>query len=249
MSVTTREALIADLQATLRGSLAPFARGLLSVAPDKSFGVDDLLSQAQRGEIMLYLEGRLGTRPDPRAAFSIWAGWYFRSVIPPLLAANILFDVSPRLSLHGLRFVISADLRAEGIVIPAPLDELPSDQGPTRFAELMDTYLAPLIDHFAERAEITTRVLWSNAGHVFEGVLRMWEPIANERSAFAAARRLLATPRLSNGDRNLLFEPVRYVQGVRTRRVCCMRYLFPDGKTCGPCPLNLRRSRSDDRAS
>jgi ferric iron reductase protein FhuF len=63
------------------------------------------------------------------------------------------------------------------------------------------------------------------------------ERAAGPSAALDQARDLLARPSLADGARNPLFAPVRYVADRRVRRVCCLKYLTPEQKLCGVCPL------------
>ena len=236
---TAAERLVADLDEVLIGDLAPFRSGLSTSPVPGDISSDALLLPKQVDAILAWYDAKLGCRTDRRPALSIWMGWHFQAVLPILLAANVLLDRSPDLAFDRVRFALSSDLKATAIVVGPNVEQLTGVDGLERFAPLVHGYLAPLICLAASRGGITERVLWSNAGHIFERVLGRLGASSAGRPGLAAAQKLLATRLTLDGLRNPLFEPVRYIDGQRLRRVCCMRYLFPDGKICLVCPLRL----------
>jgi ferric iron reductase protein FhuF len=119
-------------------------------------------------------------------------------------------------------------------------NELLAQTGADRFHGLVDGHLAPFIDRVARRGGVTPRVLWSNTGHIFEAFLTMIGGNAVGRPGLADARSLLARPTLPWGGTNPLYQPVRYVDGRRLRRVCCLRLLIPEWRICAICPAKPR---------
>ena len=243
MSMAAAETLLADLDAVLHGDLAPFRPGLASADDERGLPSAALLTPAAIDAILAWYAARLGPT-DRRAALSIWAGWHFQAVLPPILAANILLDRSPTLDLERVGFILSPDHKATRITIPGDVEDLTRADGHARFAGLIDRYLTPLVGLLARRADVTERVLWSNAGHIFEAFLGKIEHVAEGRRGYQQARRVLAMPARLDGTPNPLHEPVRYHDGRRIRRVCCMRFLFPDGKICSVCPMRLTGTRA-----
>ncbi len=231
------ERLLADLDAALVGPLVPFRGGLRHDGP--GVAADQLLSEAHIARILAWYDMRLGARTDRRPALSIWVGWHLQSVLPSLVAANVLLDQSPRLGLDDVTFVLSPEHKAVALGVGSTVDAVASPDDIMRFEPLVLGYLAPLIALAAARTGLTERVLWSNAGHVFEALIGKLEVAVGARAGLAQARRLLDTPIWPDGTANRLFDQVRYLEGRRLRRVCCMRYLFPDGKICTVCPLRL----------
>ena len=229
--------LVEDLKKALPLDFAGFGGGLATSGP--ALRPDELLTPAMIAEILKWFDARLGPT-DRRAALSIWTGWHFQAVLPSIMAANIFLDRSPALDLNAVGIILSVDLKAVGLKIGPRVNAVDDHDEHSRFAGLLDAYLGPLIKMLARRGAITERVLWSNAGHIFEAFLGKIEGIAGARPGLAAARRLLATPILSDASRNPLFKPVSYIDGRRTRRVCCTRFLFPDGKICSVCPMRLK---------
>ena len=234
---TASPQFFAALDACLTGELERFRAGLCGAHDTRpAIAQDALLGPGDVGAILSRYDARFG-RTDPRAAMSMWASAYFTDTVPPLLAANILLDVSPRLEAGAVSFVMAPSLRIRALRIGPELVPLAGTAPDARFASLLRGHLAPLIALVAERGGVTRRVLWSNVGNVFEAFLRKLEAMDATRPGLADARRLLASRVLPGGGRNPLFEPVRYPGGRRVRRVCCMRYLVPGEVVCGVCPL------------
>jgi len=171
----------------------------------------------------------------------MWASIYFTDSLPPLLTANILLDVAPVLDLDQVAFIMAPSLRIQALKIGETLVPL-AKAWSGRFDGLILAHLAPFVDLVADRGGVTRRVLWSNAGNVFEAFSRKLESIAAGQVGLEHARKLLSSQTFSTGKRNPLFEPVRYMNGRRIRRVCCMRYLIPNEKICGVChsPVTIR---------
>lgn len=227
--------LLSALGGAMGGDLARFLPGLSGAGdPRLAWPASRLLDGAMMDAMMGLFAGTVG-RADPRAVVSVWSLSYFTAVLPPLLSAIILLDRSPAIGLDDVGFVVAPDWRVQALKVT--VEAQGAATGPDRFGPLVWSHLAPLIDLIAARSPVTRRVLWSNAGHVIEAFLGMLDAAVPGRPAMAEARTLLATPLWPAGARNPLFNPVRYEGTARIRRVCCMRYLIPEWKLCGICPL------------
>ena len=228
--------LLIDLSSVLMGDLARFARGLVVEPRAQELRFDALFTPSLIDDHVEHYNKEYGGT-DRRAIFSIWALRHFQAVLPPLLSANIFLDCSPVLELDRLAFVLAADFTVRDLKIGPDLVDLRGAPGAARFRDLAQSFVAPLIERISVRTAVTERVLWSNAGTTFEGFLRIIEPAAQDRSGFQEAKALLRSQTWPDGTVNRLFSPVRYVNGRRIRRICCMRYLVPDGRLCAICPL------------
>ncbi len=235
--MTEAPAWLADLRAVLTGDLARFNAGLAGPAdPRGGIGADALLDAAMLADIVARFEAKFGAA-DRRAILSMWSLIYFSTALPPLLAANILLGVEPALGLDRVTFIIAPNFRIDALRIGAEVRRLDDAPAGFRFDRLIGDHLVPFIDLVADRVGVTRRVLWSNAGNVFEAFCALLERAAGSRAGLDDARDLLARPSLACGARNPLFAPVRYVADRRVRRVCCLKYLIPEQKLCGVCPL------------
>ncbi len=236
MTSSPARRLLADLGSVLKGDLARFARGLVVDSRAQELRFDALFTLSLIDDHVEHYNNEYGNT-DRRAIFSIWALRHFQAVLPPLLSANIFLDCSPVLELDRLAFIVAADFTVRELKIGPDLVDLRGASGAARFRDLARCFVAPLIERISVRTGVTERVLWSNAGTTFEGFLRIVEPAAEGRSGFQEAKALLQLPTWPDGTVNRLFSPVRYLDGRRIRRICCMRYLVPDGRLCAICPL------------
>jgi len=235
--LTAEPALLAELRAVLTGELARFNAGLAGPAdPRGGIGADALLDAPMLADIIARFEAKFGAT-DRRAIVSMWASIYFAAALPPLLAANILLGVEPALGLDDVTFIIAPNFRIDALRIGTEVRRLDDAQTGGRFDRLIGDHLVPFIDLVADRGGVTRRLLWSNAGNVFEAFCRRLEGVAASGGTLDHVRDLLARPSLAGGARNPLFEPIRYLEDRRVRRVCCLRYLIPNRTVCGVCPL------------
>lgn len=193
---------------------------------------------------------RTFAEPEPRAVASIWAKQHFAMLVVPTLAASIVLDLVLPVALDTIAVIpdeggLTRALKLHGDPAGDAGVRAPAD----RFGALIDGHLAPLIGALAAVSGVAPRVLWSNAGNIFEFVVRRTEGLAPAgRTGHAAAAHVL-TSRRRAGASNPLFEPIRYLSAAgaadgpaprRTRKVCCLRYLIPDQNLCGACPLPER---------
>lgn len=227
--------------------LAPLFRGALEDIGDALF-VDDsrgsleplvALTQAERLDVVLARFAARYEQPEARAVASQWSKLYFSRLLVPAAAAAIALDwrlpLAPkhvRVALDEQGGVTAFALQHAGKACP-PLD---ADE---RFGFLGDEHLPAVIDSIARVSGLTRRVLWSNAGNLFETVVSHCSALLGEAHVGVRhGREMLARRRLAPGRANPLYEPVRYLpDGTRLRRVCCLRYLIPSLPYCGSCPL------------
>jgi ferric iron reductase protein FhuF len=234
------EPLLAQL---LTGPLARYAETLLSPGtPCDAMPGERLLDPDLLTEAMERFGRRYAGPVDRRACASVWAKHHFAAWLVPGLAVNLLRDHDLPLALREVEVVLAPEgqtaalrLTRSGRMVD-PLD---------RFATLRDGHLAPLIAAASRAGGITPRVLWSNAGNVFENVVRTVERLAPQAPGLAEADRMMATRALPDGRLNPLFMPVRYSGGHRQRRVCCLRYLIAELDYCSTCPLPAARGGND----
>jgi ferric iron reductase protein FhuF len=96
--------------------------------------------------------------------------------------------------------IMAPSLRIQALKIGEALVPL-AEAGSSRFDGLVLAHLAPFIDLVADRGGVTKRVLWSNAGNVFEAFSRKLESIAAGQVGLEHARRLLLSPTFCTGER------------------------------------------------
>lgn len=228
--------------------LAPLFRGALEEFGDALI-VDDgrealePLDALRRGDRLAAELGRFGgryERPEPRAVASQWSKLYFSRLLVPATAAAIAADWRLPLAPRGIRVGLDAQGGVATLALPhAGAASVPGDTE-ERFGFLVTEHLPPLIDSLARASGLTRRVLWSNAGNLFERVVGHCAQLLGEaHPGVRHGRELLARRRLAAGAANPLAEPVRYLpDSTRQRRVCCLRYLIPALPYCETCPLD-----------
>ncbi len=228
--------------------LAPLFRGALEEIGDALIVDDgrealeplDTFLQGDRLAAALARFGRSYEQPEPRAVASQWSKLYFSRLLVPATAAAIAADWRLPLSPREMRFALDAQGGVATFALPhAGAASLPGDTE-ERFAFLVTDHLPLVIDSLARASGLTRRVLWSNAGNLFEKVVGHCAQLLGEaHPGVQQGRELLARRRFAAGTANPLAEPVRYLaDGTRQRRVCCLRYLITTLPYCGTCPLD-----------
>ncbi len=238
------------------GPLAGLTPPRVSAAPGpETLAARELLDPAYLDALF----ARFGARyahGDRRAVASLWSKWHFSGLAAHGLAANLLLERDLPLGLDALSLEQSAEGQTTGLVLRhagRPLSELGAL---SRFATLLDGHLTPLVEALAAATGASTKVFWSNAGNYFEyfaGALA-GHPMASP-DVGEPARALMESRTLSDGRRNPLYRPVRYVtpaepdKPTRVRRLCCIRYLIDELGYCGNCPLACRRAGKAAKAA
>jgi ferric iron reductase protein FhuF len=225
------------LASLLTGPLARYATTLLppEAACDAIPGLR-LLQPVVLEDALAHFGRRYAAPPDRRACASLWFKHHVAPWLVPGLAANLLLDLDLPLALREVDVVLSTERQTVALRLPGPGRGVDAAD---RFATLREHHLAPLIGTLAAVGGIAPRVLWSNAGNVFENVVRQVETLAPAAPGLTAAQSFLDSRLLPGGGDNPLYRPVRYLgaDARRERRVCCLRYLIKELDYCSTCPL------------
>ncbi|WP_219210056.1 siderophore-iron reductase FhuF [Variovorax boronicumulans] len=241
--------LHAALESVLTGPLAPF-RGRLcfgppdaAVLPVHSVPVDALMTPEHLQQVCGHFDAKHGATPA-RVVASIWSKWHFAIVMPAWFIGHVLLGRRLPMALGALRFDMDGEGRTLGLRLPDGGERIGGAADAERaMSELMDQHLTPFIAQLAERTGVTHRVLWSNAGNLFEAFIRRLDETHPGLDGLAQARRWLETEVDARGQPNPMFQPVLYLPRAedlhRMRRICCMRYLVPDRVFCTTCPSPL----------
>ena len=178
---------------------------------------------------------------DRRAAASMWSKAHFATLLPPFMALTLLLQRSVDLRLGSIGCTFGPDGALRHIHLADTGRTQPAPMGEARFEGLTDGHLSPLIAALSAAGGVSKRVLWSNAGNVFDIAARRAAAVIGTTAAIADALYLLEQRRLADGRVNPLHLPVRYretPEGTdRRRRVCCIRYLIGRLGYCSNCPL------------
>lgn len=217
---------------------------LCNAEPDGVMGAT-LLTPACLDELLTHFGRRYG-HGDRRAVASLWSKWHFSYVVAVGLAANLLLDRDLPLALDSLHLIQDQEGQTTGMIMRHAGSPLAMRANSLRFATLIDGHLTPLIEALANLSGASPKVFWSNAGNYFEYFAHTLadHPLALP-NANASALALLESKTLSEGRRNPLYRPVRYLPGTddkpqRVRRLCCIRYLIGELGYCSNCPLTCR---------
>ncbi|QCI67346.1 siderophore-iron reductase FhuF [Phreatobacter stygius] len=240
----------------MTNALAPLLDGQLAFLKEKLAFADDPREAVHGADLtdrtvlrdILARYGEAYPGQDPRAVASLWSKWHFAVVLEPALATNMLLDWALPTGLGDIGLIFTAEARAQALKVSRAGHAFKPATAEARFAALIDGHLEPVIAALAGETGITPRVLWSNAGNYFEHALRTVErATSSAQPGVVHAKALLASRTRADGRPNPLFEPVYYLdqqaETGRRRRICCIRYLIPEQKYCGACPI-VRKDRA-----
>ncbi len=182
---------------------------------------------------------------DPRVLFSLWTRLYGDVVIPAVLVANLTAGRDLPVALDEVRFAVDADGKPQCLVLGHGGGRLPPGSDPAaRFGTLIEGNLGPFVDAVARHGGVSSRLLWGSLASYFEWtahVLTTYAGVSPDRVAPVEA--LFGSQDRQAGATRSLIEALasegRDAQGLRWRRVCCIRYLIPAlaGAYCGNCPI------------
>lgn len=226
---------IPALAPLFRGPLEPFADCLTLAPADGARRAADLLDRVVLRAEIDRLAAAYGDG-DRRAVASIWSKSHFSTLMPAALAANLFLDLDLPVALHEVAVAADELGRTRRIALPDAGAPLAPGVGEARFDRLIDGHLEPLIAALAAVSGTAPKVFWSNAGNVFDYVVRGAGGLGAGTAGVEAGLSLMAQRR-RQGRPNPLYAPVSYPPGGRLRRVCCLRYLAPNVGYCGTCPV------------
>ncbi|WP_332302870.1 siderophore-iron reductase FhuF [Rhizobium sp. GR12] len=233
--------MIPELAGLFLGDLAPVGAGLVVNDHTRNFELVADLTQPGRLSAILERFSTFYQQPEPRAVASQWSKIYFSKLIVPSVAASLMLDWRLALDVDETGVILDELGRPEAFCLRHAGLAITPRTAEERFSFVIDAHIAPVISAIARVSGLSRKVLWSNAGNIVENVLSYCEKSAPAKISVEQARVLLGARRLSDGEANPLFEPVRYPEldgaKVRKRRVCCIRYLIPSLAYCKTCPL------------
>lgn len=178
---------------------------------------------------------------DRRALVSMWSQWHFGALVIPATVAILLGDRDLPLELDRIALVPQEAGLTSAIVIADEGTPRGADSDP--FARLFEGHVAPLVDLLVRQFRVSPRLLWVNAAQIFEWTLLQVPTRLADPRALAAAHLRLQRRLEPSGQRNPMYEAVRYPveqsKPVRRRKLCCLRYLLAGVADCGSlCPLH-----------
>lgn len=236
------------LDGVLTGGLAPF-QGRLSIGPFeptpgvRNVSTSELMTPAHLQLVRRHFDAAHGVT-SARVVASIWSKWHFAIVMPAWFIGRVVLRRKLPMTLDVVSFDVSDEGRTMSLRLPhaGPMLEDASTED-ALWPDLMAAHLVPFVEQLAERTGVTRRVLWSNAGNLFESFIQRLDEVHPDLPGLGPARQLLEIAEGPDGQPNPMFQPVTYLPRAggqqRMRRICCMRYLVPDRVFCTTCPSPL----------
>lgn len=238
--VINRESWWSGAFASLRGSLQfgdPPAQSEFELIPlaDLSKHIPTLIDAARQ-----FYSG-----DDQRALLSQWSKSYFRVVIAAAGVVALCARRPLRIALSDcvLRTCLGVP---ESIWITRDAVGARSDNPAYLYRSLCVEHLQPAIEILARAVAMAPRVLWSNAGNIFDQLFDIAAESAELSTNAVGDREWLFGDGefFDTGFRNPLREPVRYLtprsallpNPMRTRRQCCLRNRINGEALCAACP-------------
>jgi ferric iron reductase protein FhuF len=182
-----------------------------------------------------------------RAVASQWYKHYNSVLLVPILTAL----TTARVGLDGGMENVTMLLDDTGLPTSAILtNTVPLPDSPDLHHRVLTgaltNHLIPLIDQLRTVTGVPRRILWANVANVIADLYDKLGKDAEAASAAAEDRHILldCPVDLLTGGPNPLYNLVRYepiaVPGLppalRSRQVCCQRFLLPNDKPCAGCP-------------
>lgn len=200
--------------------------------------LDDILTIEFFSNIDLEFTACHGETPTI-AVRSIWSKWYFTVVLPPLMSAGIWAGCSPPLELDGLRYRVTADGKVSAVGAHDSWFEATPDPA-EHFADIHQSIISPFVERYSSFSGVSKRVLWSNAGTVLDSFLDYLERDGDGGKPAEVLAGLIGMRLLPDRKVNKLQGAVRRNEDrERQRKICCLRYMVPDGKLCCICPRKI----------
>ncbi len=211
------------LQPLMQGPLAPYLSSLCLAQPETRSSVTaaDLL-KPQTMATLLRRFRPVDWEDCPQAVFSHWSQYYFLRLLPPVLAANLLYRQDLPLMLADLRLVLTGDGVPSAFLLKGDGQQFRDDVCEAdRFFALREQHLAPLISAWSEQAGMSERVFWSNARACFDWTLDQLQQTAGCEQVVRPLRSWLQAPSRRPGWH---------------RRTCCLRDRLSGIAVCSDCP-------------
>lgn len=172
----------------------------------------------------------LRLQPLPRgerfARVSLWTMYYFSALVIPVVERAVRTGRVPASAIDALL----CERDADGLVVG--FRQRADARDGHGFDDLVEDHLAVAVEICGRLTGFPARVAWSNAAVVIDYA------IAEARGSDDLDANILreAEALIGAAGHPLLAKPFK--EGVaRERRVCCLRYLLPEGSLCaGICP-------------
>lgn len=211
------------LRPLLETPLAPYVASLHvgEIAGESSRPVGDLLTAGVMAETLRRFESP-AWRSNRRAVFSYWSQYYFLRLLPPILAANMLFRHNLPVALTDVEVALDEKGHPVGFLLKDRGERLGGTADVMDcFFHLRERHLAPLIESWSEQASLSARVFWSNAGRCLDWTVAQLQEIAPPTPTWQPPKTWLETCHRETGLR---------------RQACCLRDALAGVNMCPDCP-------------
>lgn len=159
---------------------------------------------------------------EQRAVFSHWTQYYFLRLLPPVLAANLMFQQKLPLALSDMGVALDDSGLPIAFVLKNEGERLCEDvTAKERFILLREYHLEPLIAAWSCQARVSERVMWSNAGRYLDWILIQFQQLASSDQVWQSLQVWLESP---------------YDHPGWHRRICCLRDRLSGVAMCPDCP-------------
>ncbi|KQQ35971.1 hypothetical protein ASF61_07060 [Duganella sp. Leaf126] len=182
-----------------------------------------------------------------KAVASTWSKLYFNALLVPVLAASAAcgwcFPLSPR----SVVLRTGADGAPERFILTDEGAAQPGLDAAARLLPLVRGHLAPVVEAIARDGRLAPRLVWNNAAVIAEQTLLQCQTLLGDAPRIAGDLAFLcATETWPDRLANPLFRPTQVVDGVRQRRLCCLRYRLRLD-FCADCPLDCTQRAAAQR--
>lgn len=232
--------MIPELAHIFKGPFAALGE-TLSVDLTPKITLDNFLTSPHLQETLDIFSQRWA-EPDPRVVVTQWSKTYFSTLLPAVLLPCLVRNWSLPLAPTTMGLQLSPAGAVSGFTLSSEGEcRNPPAMTAGRFDFLVKEHLRPVIEMLAAATPLPAKVLWSNAGNVFENVVgRASGLLGADHPAVKEGLAIMVERRDASGRANPLFQPIRYVDNngerVRQRRICCLRYFTPELGYCKSCP-------------
>jgi len=218
------------------GALAPFAETVVVDEQRAVVAVPELLQPVTLDRLLLRVYGP-DLMPEKRTVLvSQFAKYYFMQLIPPVVVASLVDEVSWPLGLDQVAFAVNERGLLDGVrFFGDRVSVAPSSDPFARFGPLL-VHLRRVIDVLSAYGGVKASVFWSSAGDYLETCLRRLALVSDV--SLEPGYRLLSERLQPDGQPNPLFNTITYIERPprRQRRSCCLSYQVEWVGRCEHCP-------------
>lgn len=214
-------------------------RFLISAPAGATVFPSTLVQEPITAGVPSWLHPLLQEQPEDAVPYLIskWSQWYFALLIAPWVYVHLRYQWQLPHRLADIAYVQSEQGTPQHFV-------LSSLGSPVRkcewqaFLPLIDEHIAPVCQQLSTLSGLSATLFWNNAGVRFYQGMNQAEQEGMDVHHAAA---LLDRTVLNNGEKNRLYQPIRFRtlpsgEQKKERRHCCLIYRLEGGALCPSCP-------------